>query len=181
MQQAIAIWQLHASRRDKNMAQTFGVDVRAIWRLLLWYQQINDVKDRHRSGHPRLTSRQNDTFIQVTVLAIISTHQLNWILLWKMKKNPCRCRVSNEAMQRRCHEHGIWETHPVVKQTLTAAHKLLSLHQHQMFEPCFLSLLPASSRGYHIILLRNVRHVALPTLLAPGLLLWKDIVNIISI
>jgi transposase len=56
MQRAIAIGELQAGRRDKDVAQTFGVDVRTIRGLLLRYQQTNDVKDRHRSGRPRITS-----------------------------------------------------------------------------------------------------------------------------
>ena len=50
------------------MAQTFGVDVRTIGGLLLWYQQKIDVKDRHRYGQPRITTSQTDTFIRVTAL-----------------------------------------------------------------------------------------------------------------
>ena len=34
---------MQADRRDRDVAQTFGVDVGTIEGLLLWYQQANDV------------------------------------------------------------------------------------------------------------------------------------------
>ena len=78
MQWAIAIGQLQVGRRDNDVTQIFGVDVRTIGGLLLWYQQTNDVKDRHRSGLQWITSRQDDIFIQLTVLRN-RFHHINWI------------------------------------------------------------------------------------------------------
>ena len=126
-QRAIAIGQLQAGRREEDVAQRFGVHVKTIRRLLVRYQQTNDVKDRQRAGCPRITSRQDDTFIRVTALRnrFKTANDLNVDL--QNARNPGRRRVSNQTIRRRLHERGIRARRPVVKQKLTAVHKVRRL------------------------------------------------------
>ena len=63
LQRAIAIGQLQAGKRQKDVALNLGVSQPAI--SLLWrkYQRTGDVKDQPRPGRPKATTEREDRFL----------------------------------------------------------------------------------------------------------------------
>ena len=68
VQRAVAVGQLNAERMFEDISQTFGVRSNTIHILLSHFNQLNDVKDRQRSGYSRATSRHEDNLIHVIAL-----------------------------------------------------------------------------------------------------------------
>ena len=63
-----AVGILEAGMTQVDVAMRLGVHFNTVYRLWRRYQQYNSVRDRPRSGRPRVTSRRQDNFIRTTHL-----------------------------------------------------------------------------------------------------------------
>ena len=61
-----AVGILEAGMTQVDVAMRLGVHFNTVYRLWRRYQQSNSVRDRPRSGRPRVTSRRQDNFIRTT-------------------------------------------------------------------------------------------------------------------
>ena len=60
LQRAIAIGQLQAGRRQRDVAMSIGVTQSAISKLWTKYRRTGDVKDCPRAGRPKVTTVGED-------------------------------------------------------------------------------------------------------------------------
>lgn len=123
-QRTIAIGRLQGGHSAARVAQDFGVHVRTIQRLMVRYAQTNDVKDRPRSGRPRVTTPRQDNFIRTTALRNRFKNATEINLVMQRVGNR---RISHQTIRNRLHEQGIKARRPVIKPRLTVAHKAARL------------------------------------------------------
>ena len=70
-QRTLALGQIRADIRHRDVAQAFHVDVRTIRAIQVQYNQTNDVKDRPRSGCPKVTTRREENRKLVSFMAVL--------------------------------------------------------------------------------------------------------------
>jgi transposase len=134
-QRAIALGQFQAGRRVADVAAQFNVVPRTIRNLHARFAQTSHVKDRPRSGRPKVTTPRQDNFIRNYTLRnrFATSKEVNQAL---QNAAPAgRQRISDKTVRRRLHEHGIKSRRPIIKQVLTQRHKAARLqwsvaHQH---------------------------------------------------
>ena len=68
LDKARAIGQLEARVPQHQVAANFGVSPSTISRLKIKYRETGDVKDRPRSGRPKVTTPQQDQYLRLTAL-----------------------------------------------------------------------------------------------------------------
>ena len=59
------VWHIQAGTSPSNVAIVFGITKQAVYKFLKKYEETDNLKDRPRSGRPRVTDSQTDCDIVV--------------------------------------------------------------------------------------------------------------------
>ena len=120
LQRARAIGHLEAGWKQRDVAVLFGVSQSTICKLCRRYRDTNDVKDRHRSGRPRITTERVDRLIRLATLRNrrITAHSL------QMRYLGCHGRrVSVQTIRNRLHSFQLNSRNASQKPLLTVRHR----------------------------------------------------------
>lgn len=119
LDRARALGHLNAGMPQNRVAQLFGVSLSTIKRLRRRFQETGDVKDRPRSGRPRVTTGQDDLYIR---MAALRNRRLNASQL-QMRMRARHVNISDQTVRNRLHAAGLRARKPARKPLLTANHR----------------------------------------------------------
>ena len=106
---------IEAGSKPADVAETFGVTKRTVYRLIKKSKEYVTLKDRPRSGRPRVTDVETDT----QVVGKFRDHTFKTVRSAAMKTN-----VSELTVVRRLASAGVKACRPAVKPIFNAQHKL---------------------------------------------------------
>lgn len=104
----------------REVARMLGMSQSTIQRHLERFRATGGVEDRHRSGRPRCTSRQDDRYLQLSALrnrTVTSSTLRNQLM------NTANVNVSSRTVRRRLRESGLASRRPAIRIPLTPAHR----------------------------------------------------------
>ena len=129
---ARVIGQLEAGVRQSLVAARFGVSRKTIGKLKQRYRDTNEVKDRPRSGRPRITTAATDHRIEA--LAARRRHVTATEIQVEVQQ-PGQQRISRQTVRRRLHASGLRSRCPAIVPAMTAQHERIRLawcrHRHR--------------------------------------------------
>ncbi len=121
---ARAIGQLENGASQTAVAARFGVSQATISKLRRRFHDTNDVKDRPRSGRPRVTTAATDRRIETLAARrrfVVST------VIQQEVQQPGRPRVSRSTIRRRLHNAGLRSRRPATVPDMTPDHERIRL------------------------------------------------------
>ena len=107
---------------QNNVARQFGVHINTVHALWRRYQQTGTVRDRQRSGRPRVTSRRQDNYIR-------TSHLRNRFQSASLtaRSIPGHRRISPRTVRNRLREANIRPRRPAIRPTLLQRHRVARL------------------------------------------------------
>lgn len=120
MDKARAIGQIQAGVPQKDVALLFGVSPSCISKLKYKYRATGDVKDRPRSGRPKVTTPQQDRYISMSALRNrrLSSRNLQARFAGRYGR-----RISDQTVRKRLHAANLRARKPAKKPAMTALHR----------------------------------------------------------
>ena len=109
------IGNIEAGSKPADVAETFGVTKRTVYRLIKKSKEYGTLKDRPRSGRPRVTDVETDT----QIVGKFRDHPFKTARSAAIETN-----VSERTVVRRLASAGVKACRPAVKPMLNAQHKL---------------------------------------------------------
>lgn len=120
LDRARALGQLEAGMKQRDVAARFGVSQSAIAKLKKRFRDTGDVKDKPRSGRPRVTTPQTDRYISNSVLRNrrVSARTMQ-SRVWARDGR----RISCDTIWRRLHQANLKARKAARKPLMTALHR----------------------------------------------------------
>ncbi len=120
LDRARAIGQLESGLSQQEVAARFGVSHTTIGRLRQRYHETHEVRDRRRSGRPRVTSAATDRRIEALAAR---RRYVSSSVIQREVQQPGRQRISTQTVRRRLHASGLRSRCPATVPNMTAAHE----------------------------------------------------------
>lgn len=115
-----ALGQLQAGERQNVVAARFGVSQGTISNLIRRYHQTNDVRDRPRSGRPRVTTAATDRRIEALAAR---RRYVTATTIQAEVRQPGAQRISTQTVRRRLHQAGLRCHRPAIVPDMNAQHE----------------------------------------------------------
>ena len=115
-----AIGQLQAGVHQNVVAARFGVNQSTISSLRRRYAATSDVRDRPKSGRPRVTSAATDRRIETLAAR---RRYVTATTIQAEVRQPGRQRISTHKVRRRLHRAGLRSRRPAVVPDMNAGHE----------------------------------------------------------
>ena len=131
-QRLLALGMIRAGRTHREVAQHFNCHLNTVDRLVQRYAQHNDVRDRPRSGRPRVTTPAQDRYIRVTHLR----YRLQTATT-TARNIPNLRRIHPQTVINRLREYGLRPRRPAIRPILTLRHRQARLQwcRHHLRHP----------------------------------------------
>ena len=120
LERGMAIGQLQAGVQQNVVAATFGVSQATISKQQRRYQDTDDVRDRPRSGRPRVTTAATDRRIE-TIAA--RRRYVTATAIRDEDRQPGRQCISAQTVRRRLHRAGFRARLPAIVPDMNAEHE----------------------------------------------------------
>jgi hypothetical protein len=122
LDRARALGYLQSGRSARNVARTFHVSPTTMTNLLRRYNQTGDVKDRPRSGRPKVTTPVEDRRIRTIGLRrrVVSSPNIQSQI--HAARGRGALRLSRQTIRNRLNGSGLRSRQPSVKQRLLPGH-----------------------------------------------------------
>ena len=125
---ACVIGQLEAGVRQSLVAARFGVSQKTISKLKQRYRDTIEVKDRPRSGRPRITTAATDHRIEALAARrrYVTATEIQ-VEVQPRVQQPGQQRISRQTVHRRLHASGLRSRRPAIVPAMTAQHERIRL------------------------------------------------------
>ena len=120
VQKARAIGQIEAGMLQKDVAERLGVSPGTITKWKQKFRATGDVKDRPRSGRPKITTEQQDRYIRR--LALQSRRRSSQSILRSVVRR-FNTRVSDQTVRNCLHAANLWARKAAKKPAMTVRQK----------------------------------------------------------
>ena len=134
---AHAIGQLQVGVHQDVVGATFGVHQSTICRWTGEFRETGDVKDRPRSGRPRVTTPVEDRYIRL--LALRDQRMSSRVIQTRLAGRHGR-RFSDQTIRNRLHTNHLRARKPAKKPALTALHRTARLRWCRQHRPWYLNM-----------------------------------------
>ena len=123
LDRARALGFLEAGWTQHAVAAHFGICRKTVSRLQSRYRKTGDVKDRERSGRPRVTTQRQDRYIETTAVRkrFVTARSIQQSL--NQAAGYGARRLSIQTIRNRLHASGLRARRPARRPLLTPAHR----------------------------------------------------------